>query len=111
MSATCRTIRLLLRRLLVVGLAGACLCVPAAARALDATTVAILYYPWYQTPSLDGTWQHWNQNGHVPPYDVYSRYYPSHGPYSSGDPAIVERQMAQIASAGVDELVVSWWGR
>jgi glycoprotein endo-alpha-1,2-mannosidase len=98
----------LLRRLFVVGLAGACLCVPAAARA---ATVAIFYYPWYSTPAVDGAWQHWNQNGHRPPVDVYSRYYPAHGPYSSADPAVVDRQLSEIASIGVDELVVSWWGR
>jgi hypothetical protein len=81
---------------------------PAVARA---ATVAIFYYPWYSTPSVDGTWQHWDQNGHHPPLDVYSRYYPADGPYSSDSPAVVDRQMSEIATAGVDELVVSWWGR
>ena len=98
----------MLRRLLVVGLAWVCFCAPAAARA---ATVAIFYYPWYSTPAVDGTWQHWNQNWHAPPNDLYSRFYPVAGPYSSGDPAVVDRQMAQIAGAGIDEVVVSWWGR
>jgi len=97
-----------LRRLLVVGLAGACFCVPAVARA---GTVAIFYYPWYATPSVDGAWQHWNQNAHRPPGDVYSSFYPAGGPYSSSDPAVVGRQMTQIAQAGIDTVVVSWWGR
>jgi glycoprotein endo-alpha-1,2-mannosidase len=96
-----------LRRLLVVGLAGACFGVPAA----HAGTVAIFYYPWYGTPAHDGSWQHWDQNGHAPPSDVYSRYFPADGPYSSADPAVVDRQMTEIAAAGIDELVVSWWGR
>jgi len=95
-----------LRRLLVAGLVWACFGVPAAA----AGPVAIFYYPWYGTPALDGDWQHWNQNGHRPPGDVYSRYYPAGGPYSSGQPSVVRRQMAQIAAAGVDEVIVSWWG-
>ena len=98
----------LLRRLLVVGLAGACLALPAAARA---GTVAIFYYPWYGTPAIDGTWQHWAQNSHVPPGDLYSRFYPAQGPYSSSDPKVVAQQMAEIRAAGVDEVVVSWWGR
>jgi hypothetical protein len=97
-----------LRRLLVVGLAWASLCAPAAARA---GTVAIFYYPWYGTPAADGAWQHWDQNSHRPPADLYSSFFPALGPYSSSDPAVVERQMTQIASAGVDEVVVSWWGR
>ncbi len=98
----------MLRYLSVVGLVWACLCVPAAARA---GTVAIFYYPWYATQAKDGGWQHWNQNGHRPPSDLYSRFYPAGGPYSSSDPGVVDRQMTQIAGAGVDEVVVSWWGR
>ncbi len=98
----------MLRRLLVVGLAWATFGVPAAAHA---GTVAIFYYPWYGTPARDGAWQHWNQNRHRPPNDVYSRFYPARGPYSSDDPAVVDQQMAEIAAAGVDEVVISWWGR
>lgn len=98
----------MLRRLVVVGLGTACFCMPAVARA---ATVAIFYYPWYGTPAADGAWAHWNQNWHTPPADIYSRYYPAQGPYSSGDPAVVDRQMTQIATAGIDEVVVSWWGR
>lgn len=121
----------MLRRLLVVGLLGVALGLPAAARgapaaegggllgrapaasptALPAVTVAIFYYPWYATPAVDGTWQHWNQNGHRPPADVYSRFYPAGGPYSSSDTAVLDRQMGQIAAAGVDQLIVSWWGQ
>jgi hypothetical protein len=81
---------------------------PAIARA---GTVAIFYYPWYSTPTVDGTWQHWNQNDHRPPFDVYSSFYPEGGPYSSADPGVVDRQMTQIANADIDEVVVSWWGR
>jgi glycoprotein endo-alpha-1,2-mannosidase len=97
-----------LRRLLVVGLVWGCLCAPASARA---ATVAVFYYPWYSTPALDGAWQHWSQNGHRPPVDLYSRYFPLGGAYSSSDAAVLDRQMAQIAGAGVDEVISSWWGR
>lgn len=98
----------MLRRLVVVGLATVCLGTPAVARA---ATVAVFYYPWYGTPARDGGWQHWNQNGHAPPLDLYSGFYPARGPYSSSDPTVVADQMAQIRGAGVDEVVVSWWGR
>jgi glycoprotein endo-alpha-1,2-mannosidase len=96
-----------LRRLVVVGLIISCL-EPAVGRA---TPVAIFYYPWYGTPALDGRWVHWNQNEHLPPQDVYSHFFPARGPYSSGDPAVIDRQMTDIAAAGVDEVVISWWGR
>jgi glycoprotein endo-alpha-1,2-mannosidase len=96
------------RRLLAGGLLIAYLAVPGLARA---GSVAIFYYPWYGTPLHDGTWEHWSQNGHQPPVDVYSRYFPALGPYSSTDPRVVYRQMSQIARAGVDEVIISWWGR
>lgn len=97
-----------MRRLLAGGFAIAYLALPGLAQA---RTVAIFYYPWYGTPLHDGTWLHWNQNGHTPPADVYSRYFPALGPYSSGDPSVVNRQMAEIAAAGVNEVVISWWGK
>jgi glycoprotein endo-alpha-1,2-mannosidase len=96
------------RRLLAGGLVIAYLAAPGLARA---GTVAIFYYPWYGTPLHDGAWLHWGQNGHRPPADVYSRYFPATGPYSSGDPRVVARQMSEIAAAGVNEVVISWWGR
>ena len=98
----------MLRRLFVGGIATVYLAAPGLARA---GTVAIFYYPWYGTPARDGTWEHWNQNGHRPPLDLYSRYFPAGGPYSSANPAVVDQQMAEIAAAGVDEVVISWWGR
>jgi hypothetical protein len=97
-----------LRRLLVVGVVGTFLSLPALAHA---GTVAVFYYPWYGTPAADGSWQHWDQNNHQPPGDVYSRFYPAQGPYSSSDPRVVAHQMSQISSAGIDEVVISWWGR
>src|SRR5581483_8302215 len=97
-----------MRRLLAGGLVIAYLAVPGLAQA---GTVAIFYYPWYGTPLHDGTWHHWSQNGHEPPTDVYSRYFPASGPYSSTDRGMVGRQMAEIAAAGVNEVVISWWGR
>ncbi len=97
----------MLRRLLVVGLVWACCGVPCAA----AGTVAIFYYPWYGTAAQDGGWVHWNQNHHRPPADLYSSYYPLGGPYSSASRTVVDAQMGEIAAAGVDEVIVSWWGR
>jgi hypothetical protein len=71
---------------------------------------SIFYYPWYGTPQRDGSYEHWDQNGHVPPLDLASSYYPARGPYSSSDPAVIQDQMRQIAAAGIHEVVSSWWG-
>src|SRR5512138_910226 len=53
--------------------------------------VAAFYYPWYGTPQLDGKWLHWDQNGHTPPADIGSDYFPVLGPYSSNDPAVLDQ--------------------
>jgi hypothetical protein len=83
---------------------------PAAASA-GLVRVSAFYYPWYGTPARDGAYQHWSQNGHTPPNDIASAYYPAAGVYSSSDGAVVARQMREIKAAGIDEIAVSWWGR
>src|SRR5512135_328465 len=72
--------------------------------------VAAFYYPWYGTPQLDGKWIHWTQNGHQPPQDIASDYYPALGAYSSNDPAVLEQHMAWLRQAGLGVIIVSWWG-
>jgi glycoprotein endo-alpha-1,2-mannosidase len=97
----------MLRRLLVGGIVCVCLYAPAA----HGATVAIFYYPWYGNPAYDGSWRHWDQGGHAPPASMYSSFYPALGAYSSSNPAVVRRHLKEIAAAGIDEVVVSWWGR
>ncbi len=92
---------------LTLALAALFLLVPARALAGDAS---IFYYPWYGTPQLDGSYQHWDQGGHVPPVDLASTYYPARGAYSSSDVRVVGAQMREIAKAGIREIVSSWWG-
>jgi len=72
---------------------------------------AIFFYPWYSNVQHDGGYAHWTQGGHQPPFDLASQFYPARGPYSSGDPNVLRAQMRDIARAGVDEVVSSWWGR
>jgi hypothetical protein len=72
--------------------------------------VAIFYYPWYGTEAHDGTWQHWQQNDNTPPLEIASDWFPARGPYSSADAIVVRSQMREIASIGVQAVIVSWWG-
>jgi glycoprotein endo-alpha-1,2-mannosidase len=72
---------------------------------------AIFFYPWYSNMRHDGRYTHWTQGGHEPPFDIASQFFPVRGPYSSGDPRVLRAQMRDIAAAGVDEVVSSWWGR
>ena len=100
-------IRGAMRRFLVCVIVA--LALPAAAQA-EARVVAF-YYPWYGTVALDGTYEHWSQNGHTPPFDIASSYYPARGLYSSSDPEVLAAQMDDIRGAGIDEIAVSWWGK
>jgi glycoprotein endo-alpha-1,2-mannosidase len=82
---------------------------PATANAAPVRS-AIFFYPWYSNPAHDGDYTHWQQNGHAPPADVASMFFPARGAYSSSDPRVLQAQMRDIARAGVDEVVSSWWG-
>jgi len=95
-------------RLFLLGLLVA-LAVPA--NALAGGRVSAFYYPWYGTSAADGSYQHWSQDGHAPPNDIASSYYPAIGLYSSSDKLVIDAQMSEIQSAGIDEIAVSWWGK
>ena len=75
------------------------------------TRVQTFFYPWYGTPSVDGNWIHWEQNGHSPPDDIASQFYPASGPYSDGDSATLDQQMKWMADAGIGVAIESWWGQ
>src|SRR5205814_9567141 len=83
------------------------LVLPASARAAD-VRVSAFYYPWYATSSHDGGYQHWAQDGHSPPDDIASAFYPARGIYSSSDRLVVSAQMDEIRASGIDEVAVSW---
>jgi hypothetical protein len=87
------------------------LALPASAQAGAAPRSAIFFYPWYSNPGHDGHYGHWTQGGHQPPFDLASRFFPARGPYSSSDPRVLRGQMRDIAAAGVDQVVSSWWGQ
>jgi probable HAF family extracellular repeat protein len=95
------------RRLLLIALAAAALA-PAGASAARET--AVFYYPWYGTHAQDGAYHHWAQNGRAAPFEIASNFFPARGAYSSGDAAVIDAQMREIAAAGVRTVVSSWWG-
>jgi hypothetical protein len=74
--------------------------------------VAVFYYPWWANPDDGGgVWRHWNQGGYTPPTDIGSDYYPVRGAYSDAEASVLDAQMAELAAAGVNTVVSSWWGR
>ena len=81
--------------------------------------VHAFYYAWYATPEVDGRWEHWNHEvllheeerpRYAPPDEIGANLYPEAGPYSSRDPATVDRHCQELVRAGCGVLVVSWWG-
>src|SRR3954447_20761269 len=86
------------------------LCAPTPGFADGPGIVSAFFYPWFGSPA-DGGYAHWAQNGHAPPVDIASNYYPAYGPYSSSNPAVIATQLSEATRAGIDELAVSWWGR
>jgi glycoprotein endo-alpha-1,2-mannosidase len=73
--------------------------------------VSAFYYPWFANTVSDGSYAHWGQDGHSPPNDIASVYYPALGVYSSDDPTVLGNQMSEIGRAGIDQIAVSWWGK
>jgi glycoprotein endo-alpha-1,2-mannosidase len=91
-------------------------------------TVHAAFYLWYGTPQADGLWKHWDHatiphwtakmNRRFPPgvrhhpLDApHSPFYPARGLYSSSDAAVLDVQLRELAQAGVDSVMLSWWGR
>jgi glycoprotein endo-alpha-1,2-mannosidase len=96
-----------LRACRLIAVVLALLLFPAVAQA--APRISIFYYPWYGNPAHDSGWEHWLVPGGSTG-DIASSYYPARGLYSSSSEPVVRAQMREIAAAGVQEVVSSWWG-
>lgn len=89
--------------------------IPAAA---TGKTLLVHYMPWFVAPpvSPDYGW-HWTMNKFRPDAkDESSRRLASHftpvtGPYDSSDPQILEYHLLLMKLAGLDGVIVDWYGR
>ena len=87
--------------------------------ACAASKVVMVYYmPWYTAKPYSDSWGwHWTMN-HFNPDEVNasgerqiaSWYYPLIGPYDSSDPAVLEYHVLLMKLAGVDGVIVDWYG-
>ena len=78
------------------------------------------YMPWFDTPAvLGGTnWgYHWKMKNKNPNIvdatgkrQIASHYYPKIGPYQSNDPDVIEYHMLLMKYAGVDGVMIDWYG-
>jgi hypothetical protein len=90
---------------------------PGAARA-DAKAVMVYYMPWFTARPYRDSWGwHWTMNYFNPDRvnasgerQIASWYYPLIGPYDSSDPAVLEYHVLLMKLAGVDGVIVDWYG-
>ena len=79
--------------------------------------VLAFYYPWYGTPEGLGGKSKGRQFVHWAGVDTnaktigVSAHYPRGGPYDSYDPSVLNRHCKLTKAAGIDGLIVSWWGK
>lgn len=80
--------------------------------------VLVYYMPWFTAKPYSDSWGwHWTMN-HFNPDEVNalgqrhiaSWYYPLIGPYDSSDPAVLEYHVLLMKLAGIDGVVVDWYG-
>ena len=75
------------------------------------------YMPWYAAkPHSDAWGWHWTMNHFDPEKqsdgrrEIASHYYPLIGPYDSGDRAVIECHLLTMKLAGIDGVIVDWYG-
>ena len=103
--------------LLLAALLSLILAAPGAIRAAS-KTVMVYYMPWFTAkPYCDGWGWHWTMNHFNPDTvsasgerQIASWYYPLIGPYDSSDPAVLEYHVLLMKLAGVDGVIVDWYG-
>ena len=84
----------------------------------QAPRVLAHYMPWYATKDFRGEWGwHWTMNQFDPDtLDAEgARKAATHDPpliglYDSGDPAVLECQVLQMKLAGIDGVIIDWYG-
>jgi hypothetical protein len=71
--------------------------------------VYAFYYPWYHSPNgTSNEWDHWTNVTEDSIYD--SANYPLHGAYDSSDENVIRSHFSIMKQAGIDGVIVSWWG-
>ena len=81
-------------------------------------TVMVYYMPWFSAKPFSRTWGwHWTMDHFNPDVtnavgqrEIASWYYPAIGPYDSADPAVLEYHVLLMKLAGIDGVIVDWYG-
>lgn len=96
-----------------------CVCLLESVHAQETTRPIILahYMPWYEAKPAGNRWGwHWTMDHFDPAQrtqgrrEVASKYYPLIGPYDSGDADVLEFHLLTMHVAGIDGVIVDWYG-
>ena len=76
------------------------------------------YMPWFSTKAVSGSWGwHWTMNRYDPEKfrwegqrEIAAHDYPLIGPYDSADPDTLECHVLLMKVAGIDGVIVDWYG-
>ena len=76
------------------------------------------YMPWFVAKPYSSSWGwHWTMNHYNPDTigsdgrrSIASWYYPLIGPYDSADPVVLEYHVLLMKLAGIDGVIVDWYG-
>jgi hypothetical protein len=92
---------------------------PVAVQKTNKTKLYVHYMPWFESPetSDNGKWGwHWTMNNKNPDKitggkrEIAAWYYPLIGPYASSDPDVLEYHLLLMKYAGIDGVLVDWYG-
>lgn len=82
-----------------------------------ASLILAHYMPWYTAKPFSDHWGwHWTMNHFDPEQEndgrrqIASKYHPLIGPYDSGDPHVLEYHLLLMKLAGIDGVIVDWYG-
>ena len=94
--------------LALAGLLTSCGGSPKASRPL----VLVHVMPWFESKERSGAWGwHWTMDRKDPSKgEVAAHQRPLIGPYDSSDPVVVAHQVALMKAAGVDGVIIDWYG-
>lgn len=116
------TIRMVYRLLVIANCASVAwmmACNPGLAQdSKDAPPLVLVHYmPWFEAKPVSANWGwHWTMNAKNPDKRVNSRpeiaahFHPLIGPYDSGDPDVLEYHLLLMRVAGIDGVIVDWYG-
>ncbi|MFT3740621.1 MAG: glycoside hydrolase family 71/99-like protein [Breznakibacter sp.] len=93
---------------------------PVAIAKQNGQKVFVHYMTWFETKETNGnnTWgMHWTMGNKNPDVtdqqgkrEIASHFYPLIGPYASGDKDVVEYHLLLMKYAGIDGVMVDWYG-